>query len=245
MASARAPGKGKAKPKAKPKPTAKARARPTAKAKPTAKARARAKPTVGATTRPKGTRARPAPRAAPRARAAPPRPPAPAADGEARLWDLIARVERTARGALDASCAAFRAELDALDDATLVAVEAAFSAAMRRAYDRRLWSAAYLIHGGCGDDAFWDFRAGLIALGRDAFTAALADPDTLAAIDDLEDRTLFEGFQYAPGAALEARGLASAGPGHSSGEPTGGPFFGEDDAAVRRAFPRLHARFGG
>ncbi|MGW9206325.1 DUF4240 domain-containing protein [Embleya sp. NPDC055664] len=29
-----------------------------------------------------------------------------------------------------------------------------------------LWAAAYLIGGGCSDDAFMDFRAGLIAQGR-------------------------------------------------------------------------------
>lgn len=266
MASARAPRTGKARAKTKTKSKSKsksetktrAQSKTKAKAKTTARpdAKARSKASAAATARPEVRRAETGPgtrtqleaghasSAPPHVRAAPPRPPAGAVSGEGRLWDIVARVERAAHGALDASCDAFRAELDALDDAGLVATEAAFAAAMRRAYDRRLWSAAYLIHRGCGDDAFWDFRAGLIALGRDVFTAALADPDTLAAIVDLEDRTLFEGFQYVPGAALEARGLTSAGAGHSPGEPTGGPFFGDDEAALRRAFPRLHARFG-
>ena len=30
-----------------------------------------------------------------------------------------------------------------------------------------VWAAAYLIGGGCSDDAFIDFRAGIIAQGRD------------------------------------------------------------------------------
>ena len=30
-----------------------------------------------------------------------------------------------------------------------------------------MWAAAYLIGGGCSDDSFMDFRAGLIAQGRD------------------------------------------------------------------------------
>ncbi|MCE9577406.1 MAG: DUF4240 domain-containing protein [Deltaproteobacteria bacterium] len=81
----------------------------------------------------------------------------PAAGGEDRLWAIVARVNATAQGELAASCAAFTAELEALGDADVVAVEAAFAQAMRRAYRWDLRSAAYLIHGGCGDDAFGIF----------------------------------------------------------------------------------------
>ncbi|MFE1291472.1 DUF4240 domain-containing protein [Streptomyces sp. NPDC058751] len=43
-----------------------------------------------------------------------------------------------------------------------------------------VWAAAYLIGGGCSDDSFMDFRAGLVALGRDWYEKAAADPDGLA-----------------------------------------------------------------
>jgi Protein of unknown function (DUF4240) len=43
-----------------------------------------------------------------------------------------------------------------------------------------LWAAAYLIGGGCSDDSFMDFRAGLIAQGRDWYHTAAASPDSLA-----------------------------------------------------------------
>jgi hypothetical protein len=43
-----------------------------------------------------------------------------------------------------------------------------------------VWAAAYLIHGGCSDDSFMDFRAGLIALGREWYERAGAAPDSLA-----------------------------------------------------------------
>lgn len=48
------------------------------------------------------------------------------------------------------------------------------------AYLWPLWNAGYLIEGGCGDDGFMDFRDGLMLLGRDTFTRAVANPDTLA-----------------------------------------------------------------
>jgi Protein of unknown function (DUF4240) len=43
-----------------------------------------------------------------------------------------------------------------------------------------LWAAAYLIAGGCSDDSFMDFRAGLIAQGRDWYHKVMASPDSLA-----------------------------------------------------------------
>ncbi|WP_432156549.1 DUF4240 domain-containing protein [Streptomyces sp. bgisy153] len=43
-----------------------------------------------------------------------------------------------------------------------------------------VWAAAYLIGGGCSDDSFMDFRAGVIALGRDWYERTALDPDSLA-----------------------------------------------------------------
>ncbi|MGI5456226.1 DUF4240 domain-containing protein [Streptomyces sp. CA-249302] len=43
-----------------------------------------------------------------------------------------------------------------------------------------VWAAAYLIGGGCSDDSFMDFRAGVIALGRDWYERLALDPDSLA-----------------------------------------------------------------
>ena len=48
------------------------------------------------------------------------------------------------------------------------------------AYRYSLGMAAYLIEGSYTDDGFSDFRSGLILLGRDTFSRALAHPDFLA-----------------------------------------------------------------
>ena len=42
-----------------------------------------------------------------------------------------------------------------------------------------VWAAAYPIGGGCSDDSFMDFRAGLIAQGRDWYQKAAASPYSL------------------------------------------------------------------
>ncbi|MFO0614255.1 MAG: DUF4240 domain-containing protein [Polyangiaceae bacterium] len=108
-------------------------------------------------------------------------------------------------------------ELEALDDDALSAMTREFSCAMARALDYELWAAAYVLHGGCSDDTFWDFRAGLVALGRDRYEAALHDPETLASVPDVVERTLFEGFQYVPEQVLEARRLPLEAPLHGPG----------------------------
>ncbi|HZV01968.1 MAG TPA: DUF4240 domain-containing protein [Planctomycetota bacterium] len=163
---------------------------------------------------------------------------------DADLWEIIARVEHASAGELNAACDAFRAELELHDDDALIAVVAQFDAAMLRAYDWDLWGAACVIHGGTSDDNFWDFRTGLIALGREIFERSLRDPDSLCEIEDVVNRTLYEGFQYAPDEVLKARGLdpyrvRSPGP---RPKPSGTPWT-EDE--LPRRYPRLHARFGG
>ncbi|MFI6357337.1 DUF4240 domain-containing protein [Streptomyces sp. NPDC050743] len=55
-----------------------------------------------------------------------------------------------------------------------------FDEAHDAVYRWDMWAAAYLIQGGCSDDSFIDFRAGLIALGRDWYEKAARCPDSLA-----------------------------------------------------------------
>ncbi|MEU5943411.1 DUF4240 domain-containing protein [Micromonospora sp. NPDC047548] len=60
-----------------------------------------------------------------------------------------------------------------------------FIAAHRRAYTRRMWLAAALLHSGpngdieLSDDSFTDFRSWLISRGRHPFETAVTDPDTI------------------------------------------------------------------
>jgi hypothetical protein len=70
-----------------------------------------------------------------------------------------------------------------LSDTELADFEVHHEQAFADSYDWRLWGAAYVIGGGCGDDMFDYFRAYLIGRGRDVFEAALRDPDSLASVE--------------------------------------------------------------
>lgn len=67
---------------------------------------------------------------------------------------------------------------------------------MDAAYQYGLWTAASVMERyGCSDDGFMDFRAWLIAQGKEVYLAALADPDSLADVEPYGG-CQFESFSY-------------------------------------------------
>ncbi|MEW2071223.1 DUF4240 domain-containing protein [Streptomyces sp. NPDC007346] len=128
------------------------------------------------------------------------------------------------------------------------------------AYRWPLWNAAYLIEGGCGDDGFMDFRDGLALLGREVFTRAVADPDSLADLPVVARMSRGEsgwiGYESLEGPAKRAyarAGGAADGFGAAveaadrvrirAGEPGGETWEAEDADATRRHLPRLAVLF--
>jgi Protein of unknown function (DUF4240) len=128
-------------------------------------------------------------------------------------------------------------------------------------------NAAVLIeHGFLGDDSFDDFRAGVVALGRSAFEAAVADPDSLAGHplvreiaaandprwlgrEDMlfvashaysavtgEDEVSF--YDFAEGLRADADGDDETGDGEQTAEPDD-QWDVSDEAETRRRLPRL------
>jgi hypothetical protein len=73
-------------------------------------------------------------------------------------------------------------------------------------YTSDLWCAAYIMNGGCSDDAFEYFRCWLIAQGKDVFYNALKNPDTLVELYSSEEEEYdFEGFMYLASDSFEKK----------------------------------------
>lgn len=68
------------------------------------------------------------------------------------------------------------------EECEIVAFATLFTECLNESFDAKLWLAAVVIFGGCGDDKFYDFRCWLIAQGQECYEAAILDPDTLADI---------------------------------------------------------------
>ena len=113
-----------------------------------------------------------------------------------------------------------------------------------RSYTWELWGAAYLINGGCSDDGFDYFRAGLIALGRAAFEAGVRDADSLA--DYIDDELSGEEFLYiAPKAYQKVTGEEDL-PREAVRFPELGQRWDfDDDNEMERRYPKLFAKHCG
>lgn len=143
---------------------------------------------------------------------------------------------------MDQKCELLDAELRRLPLDEVLQFHAHFDACVDRAYNWELWAAAYIIGGGCSDDAFSDFRSTLISMGRQTYERALADPQSLADMDYDAETAHYEGYQYVPTTVETELGggrkFPRARP-HPAG-PSGKPW---DEDRVAELYPKLAAKY--
>ena len=118
---------------------------------------------------------------------------------EEKFWQLIENSKTESGGETDAQLEILREQLENLSPEEIVSFERIFDKFYWQSYDWKLWAAAYLIDGGCSDDGFDYFRAGLILQGKKVFDAALADPESLVDVINFEDGDLSEDSDWAAG----------------------------------------------
>lgn len=115
---------------------------------------------------------------------------------------------------------------------------------MDNAYDAGLWDAAIIINCGCSDDGFTDFRAWLIAQGKDVYEKALVEPEILVDLIKMDEWASDELFLYVVEDAYE-RKTGQELPAHfyrKKRSELRGVFWPEETRNKR--FPKLAAKFG-
>ncbi len=132
-----------------------------------------------------------------------------------------------------------------LTPAEVVEAGEAFDRISDRGYGFALWGAAYLLNGGCGDDGFDCFRGWLVTRGRAVYEAALADPDSLADVvttDELGEVQCEDvlGAAWEAHQQLTGRDLPPSA-GRAPRPELGEDFDFDDDAEMRRRYPRISA----
>jgi hypothetical protein len=118
-------------------------------------------------------------------------------------------------------------------------------------YTNNHWGAAYLINGGASDDGFYYFRCWLVGMGKAVYEAALKDPDSLADVvdpecDDYEAEIYGAARQAWLGLGLDSDDLDRAYQALGKRKPeklAGRRWDFDDDAQVRKRFPRLAALY--
>jgi hypothetical protein len=95
------------------------------------------------------------------------------------FWNFIDKARDESGGDTSKQAELLVNSLASLSLEEIFAFERIWDDVMDFAYDAALWDAAYIIGCGCGDDGFWDFRAWLIAQGKQTYEEALANPESL------------------------------------------------------------------
>lgn len=156
------------------------------------------------------------------------------------FWQIIDSVHKDSGGNMDRKCELLKDRLLKLETPVLSDFINHFDAADAAAYTWPLWGAAYVMHGGCSDDSFSDFRATLISMGRGTYERAVSEPESLSEINYAVD-ICYEGFQYVKNEVAEITlgevpGLAVSFPDDPSGED-----WDEDD--LDQLYPKLSAKY--
>jgi hypothetical protein len=165
---------------------------------------------------------------------------------EAQFWSLIEESAAKAGNNRDAQVAVLRRLLRKLPPEEVAEFDRYFNQKVAGAYDWNLWGAAYLINGGCSDDGFAYFRAWLVSRGREVYTAALDNPDTLAAVVDPDrDDYELEEIWYVSRAVYEELTGQQLPPSSvkQRSRPRGRNWDFDNDAQVAKRFPTLSARY--
>src|ERR1044072_8226942 len=106
------------------------------------------------------------------------------------FWQIIDASKSESLGDTDAQLEILRERLEKLSPDEIAAFDKIFTEFYFQSYNWKLWAAAYLINGGCSDDGFDYFRAGLILQGEKVFKEALSDPESLVHVINFEDSDL-------------------------------------------------------
>lgn len=110
---------------------------------------------------------------------------------ESQFWAIIADSRSEGRAGTEEQSEWLSAHLEQLEPAEILEYERNYLTFFAKAYSWHLRDAAALLFGGCGDDSFMDFRAGLIAQGEEVYTGVLEQPDDLLTLlEDAEEEIL-------------------------------------------------------
>jgi hypothetical protein len=166
---------------------------------------------------------------------------------EEAFWRIVDSARARASGDPYSMADVLKSDFAGSDDASLRAFQRQLIDVSARLYTWRHWDAAEMICGFASDDFFTDWRSWVIALGHETDARVAENPDNLAGVADLSGSCDGGGEFFGSAAAIiyyERHGdedddfpiiMPITSP---SGEQL------TDLHAIRRALPRLAARFG-
>ena len=168
---------------------------------------------------------------------------------ESEFWSIVESSKAFSDGGFENYTESLAEQLSALSPEKIVAFQQILDDLRDRAYSWDLWGAAYIMGEGCSDDGFIDFRSWLVSMGRETYTRALSDPESLTDVvvgPDGEEDVFFEEFAYVPARVYEAKTGQRLPARRTAARPEpSGEEWDEDGEDLARRFPRLYSRYQG
>ena len=163
---------------------------------------------------------------------------------EDKFWEIIQNSKRKANNDYQKQQLELENELRKLSPDEIILFGNRFRFFRGRAYSWELWGAIYLIHGGCGDDSFNDFREWVIGQGKIFYYKTIENPETLVEVETekIEDID-WEGLGYVPASVFkDMTGQDMPYPFKENFETTGEEWEEESDD-LKNMFPKLYEKY--
>jgi hypothetical protein len=163
---------------------------------------------------------------------------------EDQFWKIIQTTKDNSNGDFEEQQEELTNELRKLTPDDIILFGNRFRYFRGQANTWELWGAIYIIHGGCSDDSFNDFREWVIGQGKDFYYKTIKDPETLVEIDtDKIDEVEWEGLGYVHSTVFkELTGQEMAYLFKEKQETTGVEWEEESDD-LKNMFPKLYAKY--
>lgn len=161
---------------------------------------------------------------------------------EDTFWQIIKTTKDKAKNNFEKQQVELAKELQKLTPEEIIVFGNRFRFFRGEANTWELWGAIYIIHGGCGDDSFNDFREWVIGQGKEFYYKTINNPETLVEVDTaLIEDSEWEGLGYVPADTFEKlTGQEMPYPFKENFE-TKGTEWDEDD--LKTMFPKLYAKY--
>ncbi len=163
---------------------------------------------------------------------------------EAQFWKIIETTESNSNGDFEEQQKELANELRKLTPDGIILFDNRFRYFRGQANTWNLWGAIYIIHGGCGNDSFNDFREWVIGQGEDFYYRTIKDPESLVEYDtDRMNEIEWEGLGYVSSAVFEEITGQEIPYLFKEQLKTTGTEWAEDGDDLKNMFPKLYAKF--
>ncbi|MDN3657896.1 DUF4240 domain-containing protein [Ferruginibacter paludis] len=160
------------------------------------------------------------------------------------FWKIIQTTKDKSGGDYEQQQKALADELGKLTAGDIILFDNRFRYLRGRANTWELWGAIYIIHGGCSDDSFNDFREWVIGQGKAFYYKTIQDPESLVEVNtDKIEEVDWEGLGYVASTVFQemtGQDIPSAFEEHQG---TTGKEWTEESDDLKLMFPELYAKY--